>query len=94
MLIFMSKIIKCSKNSPMSISNSKNFSGGDAPGPPLKGEGKGREKKGREGEGGKGKKEGRDGWEGELCSCKFSLKKTLHNTVSKTTGQSTSTISK
>jgi len=43
----------------MSISNFKKFSGGDTPGPPLKGggEGGGREGKmtvGRDGEGGKG----------------------------------------
>ena len=59
-------------NSPTSISNSKIFSGGDSPGPPLKGggeveeggreEGKGRWKRegGKRGKGGK-EEEGREG---------------------------------
>jgi hypothetical protein len=44
----------------MSTCNSKNFSGGYTPGPPLTGKGRGRKKGKRQGEGG-GKEEGKTG---------------------------------
>jgi len=66
------------QNSPTSISNSKNFPGVIPRTPAERGRGRGGEGRGRKGREGKGREGtgGREGTrEGDLCSCKFSLKK-------------------
>jgi hypothetical protein len=52
------------KTSPTCICNFKNFPGGDSPGPPFKGEGKGWGEEGGKGGVRRGKREGRESGEG------------------------------